>query len=140
MKSTRLRSSGTRHAFVSHFYRVDTLGQLNDGRAALTPDPIAAQVQCDAVKPGRELGLTAEAFETPKRPEEGLLNNVTGFFFPAQCAEGERVDWPLPAGNQLVETVQIPHLGQGYELFIRPGRQRRLNPAARPATAFSPLD
>src|SRR5262245_16207301 len=88
---------GGRHPFVSHLYRVDALGQLHHGRTALTPDPIAAQVQCDAVKPGRELGLTAEALESPERPKEGFLDDVTGFFFATQRPEGERVDWPFPA-------------------------------------------
>ena len=86
---------------------IDALGGLRDRRPPLAADPVAAQVQRDAVEPGRELRLALEPAERAERAEKGFLGDVAGVLFAADHPVRERVNRPLPAQHELVEAVEI---------------------------------
>ena len=86
---------------------IDALGRLRNRRPPLAPDPVAAQIQRDAVEPGRELRLAFEPAERAERAEEGFLGDVARVFFAADDPVRERVNGPLPAQHELVEAVEI---------------------------------
>src|SRR5207248_774164 len=56
--------------------QVDALRRLRDGLAALAPDPVPAQIQRDAVEPGRELRLALEPPQRAEGAEKRLLAHV----------------------------------------------------------------
>ena len=88
------------------------------GLAALAADPVATQVEGDAVEPGREFRLPLEATKRAERAKEGLLTHVARVFFPANHPVGEGVDRPLPTQHELVETVQISANGAGDQFLV----------------------
>ena len=86
---------------------IDALGRLRNRRPPFAADPVAAQIQRDAVEPRRELRLAFEPAEGAERSEKGFLGDVARVFFAADDPVRERVNGPLPAQHELVETVEI---------------------------------
>ena len=63
--------------------------------------PVARLVDDDAVDPGAEGGLAAEAGERAEDPQEDLLRQVERFVPVAEQVQGQRVDHPLVDGDEL---------------------------------------
>ena len=108
-------------------------GAWDDGRAALAPDPVAAEVQRDPVQPGRELRLSLEPAERPERAQKRLLRHVARVFLAADDAVRQGIDRPLPAQHELVEAVEIAPHRAGDQLFVC-----RRHPDGRSVTLRSP--
>ena len=102
-------------------------GACDDGRAALAPNPVAAQVQRDAIEPGGEFRLALEAAERAERTQERLLGDVASIFLAADDAVRQGIDRPLPAQDELVEAVQVAPSRAGDQLFVGRGHQRRFH-------------
>jgi hypothetical protein len=105
-------------ALPGHFDDVDPLGGLRHRGPALTPHPVAAEVQRDAIKPGGEFRLAFEPLEGTERAQERLLRHVARVFFPADDAVRQGIDRALPAHHQLVEAVEIAPHRAGDQLFV----------------------
>jgi hypothetical protein len=69
------------------------------------------EVYREAMEPGGEGGLAAEAADLAEEMEEGLLGHVLGFGDVAEHAEAEGVDAPLVEGVELGERLRISGLG-----------------------------
>ena len=104
--------------FARQLDDVDAFRGLRDRRAALAPNPVATEIQRDAVEPGREFRLALEALEGAEGPEKGLLRDVARVFLPAEDAVGQGIDRPLPAQHELVEAVEIAPYREGDQLFV----------------------
>ena len=74
------------------------------------------QVDGEAMQPGGEGGLAAEAADLAEEMEEGLLGHVFGFRDVAEHAQAERVDAALVQGVELGEGFGIAVLG-GFDGF-----------------------
>ena len=72
----------------------------------------------DAIQPGGETGLPAKAGQMFDRAGERLLCHVPGIVRILEHAKGERVNLPLVAGNQLLESRQVAGLGGAHEFGI----------------------
>ena len=105
--------------FRRHLDDVDAFGRLDHWGAALFPQPVAAQVERDAVQPGRELGLAAETADRAERPEEGFLRDIACIFVPPQRPVRQGVDRALPALDELVEAIGIAIDRPGDEVLVR---------------------
>ena len=70
--------------FARELDDVDAFGRLRDRGAALAPDPVAAEVQRDAIEPGREFRLPLEPLERAERAEEGLLRRRPAHLLPGR--------------------------------------------------------
>ncbi len=108
---------------------IDTFGHVDDRRALLAPDPVAAEIQRDSVEPGREFRLALESRECPKCPEEGFLGDIPRVLIAADNPVRQGIDRPFPAQNQLVEAIYIALHGPGDELFV--GRYHAISFAIR---------
>ena len=69
------------------------------------------QVDGEAVQPGGEGGLAAEAAELAEEVEEGLLGHVLGLGYVAEHAQTEGVDATLVQRVELCESVRVAVLG-----------------------------
>src|ERR687891_596165 len=65
------------------------------------PLPVARLVDDDAVDPGAEGGLAAEARQRPEDPEEHFLGKVERLVGVAEEVQGEVVDHALVGGHQV---------------------------------------
>ena len=97
---------------------VDSFRRLHDGRAALAPNPVAAEIQRNAIEPGRELRLALEAAQGAERTQKRLLRDIASFFLPPDHPVRQGINRPLPAQHQLVEAVQIAASRAGDQLFV----------------------
>jgi hypothetical protein len=103
---------------------VHTLGRRHDRRALLAPDPVAAEVERDAVEPRRELRLALEAGQRPESTQEGFLDDVPGVLVPADDPVGQGINRPFPSKDELIEAIRIARDRPGHELFVRPRHLR----------------
>jgi phosphoglycolate phosphatase-like HAD superfamily hydrolase len=98
--------------------QIHPLGRLGDRLAALAPNPVAAQVQRDAIQPGREFRLALEAAQSAERAEERFLADVARVFLAPDGAIREGIDRPFPAQDELVEAIQVAGPGLGDQFFV----------------------
>src|SRR5213078_540479 len=69
------------------------------------PLPGYALVDCDAMEPGRNLGLASKAAQVSKRGEKSLLGRIARIFFATQHAKGQSEDASLPTAHNLSERL-----------------------------------
>ena len=93
---------------------------------ALPPDPVAAQVERNSIKPGRELRLPLEAWQRPERPEKRLLTDVACVLLAADDPVRQGVNRPFPSQDELIETVHVAAPRAGDELLIGPRHEWRI--------------
>src|SRR5262249_22688864 len=74
---------------------------------ALFPQPRMAGVQSDPVEPGRELGVTAELLQVPKRRQKSLLANITRVLVASEHAQRQPVNRPLPPSHQQAKSIGL---------------------------------
>src|SRR5206468_7842314 len=101
-------------------HEIDALRSLRDRHAALSPNPVAAQVERDSIQPRGELRLPPKPRERAESPKKRFLADVTRVLFAANRAIREGVDGPLPSEDELVEAVGIAADRSRDELFVGP--------------------
>jgi hypothetical protein len=82
----------------------------------------------DPVKPRRELGLAAKAFEGAIGAEVRLLADISRILFAADLAVREGIDGSFPSPDELVEAVGVAAIRSGDELLVRARHAERLGP------------
>ena len=87
-------------------------------RPSLTTNPVAAQVEGDAIEPGRELRLALEPGERAKGAEKGFLADIPRVLVAPDDPVGQGINRPFPAEDELVEAVSIARDRAGHELFV----------------------
>ena len=126
-----------RHEVFDRFGRFGRSGQLHQigtvrrlhGRCSALPTcPIAAQIQRDAIQPGRELGLASELRQSAKGPEKRLLADVARILFPTDRAVSQGINRPLPSKDELIEAVLVATHRAGDKLFVGRRHALRMGP------------
>ena len=77
-------------------------------------------VRRDAVQPGGELGVAAEALEPSVGPQVRLLHHVSRILLAAHQPIGEGVRLGMGGPNQLLERVVVAATGGTYPKLVRP--------------------
>src|SRR6185436_12360154 len=84
----------------------------------LTANPVAAQIQRNAIQPRRELCLPLEAWQRAECAEEGLLTHVPRVLLAADDAIRQGVNRPFPSEDELIEALGVPAHRAGDELVV----------------------
>src|SRR5947209_14317121 len=91
-------------------------------RTALARD---ALVDRDAVQPGRDFRLAAEALQIAVGRDEGLLRGVARVLVCAEDAVSQGVNFPLPAAHHFTEGLLVSGKRAFHQLLV--GRQHLSN-------------
>src|SRR5262249_45354482 len=102
-------------------------------RSGVGPELPQADVDDDAVQPGRELGLALECAEGTKRTQKGVLDGVGAVFFGAKETARDGQEPGAVALNESFEGLFIAGLELGHEDGFRVGRENlvRMVPSYR---------
>src|SRR5688500_1888865 len=77
-----------------------------------------ALIDGDAMKPRRDLRLTAEIRYVAIRRDKRFLSGVAGIVLASEHTEAEREYLPLPPFNDFAESLRISRNGELDKLFI----------------------
>ena len=85
-----------RPALGGEVFHLDAFGHRHQRRTALFPHPVAAQIQRDAVEPGRKFRVPLEAGQRAERAEKRLLGDVARVFLASERAIRKGEDRAAP--------------------------------------------